>query len=584
MISPQEAALLQQLMAGGSLPAELVSSLYGVGGPGYGIETATRAGVDPGHSIDLGFDQLVAGDSLTLNRPGNFNQRLVQGPDGVWTAANDPSEYTDRSFMSGLGNAVSEMASNPGVAGMALATLGGAALNGGFGAPTGSLLTPGSEVAASGWNPLTNAPMVTGGGAGGAAAGAGVAAVPGGMSNAAVAAGGGAAGMLPSLGDVGSWIANNPQLAGAIGGGLLGGISGAQDITNTQTQTTTTTPDDRWLRRSETMLDGVIDYGRGSTPTYTGATGVGVSQNGTDARNAALGLSAAGNTEMSRVRQLLDDASKGYTAAQNAEIARVRELVDIASQGYTAADNQYAYADNPYLQATIDAANRGVVRNYNNVVAPTWKQGSSFGNAGLAMAEANERANVNAQLSDNANTLSYQGYNLAAQLQESLAARRDEASRFGLNASLTGANLLGNFGESYAGRMDSAEANRIAAMLQSGSTLGQLGESAAARADAAAQARASTLATLAGQDTTRGIANMNQDFNIWNAGLADARGRASALISGLGSNPFGSTTTTTTSSTTPGNWASGATGGAIVGSQIGDLFGKKKNTKGLFTA
>jgi hypothetical protein len=71
-------------------------------------------------------------------------------------------------------------------------------------------------------------------------------------------------------------------------------------------------------------------------------------------------------------------------------------------------------AGNPYLQSAIDAAARGVARNYQNAVAPgldsTFALAGRYGSgAHVAAHEAAER-NLAAQLADLAGNLGYQGY------------------------------------------------------------------------------------------------------------------------------------------------------------------------------
>ena len=100
------------------------------------------------------------------------------------------------------------------------------------------------------------------------------------------------------------------------------------------------------------------------------------------------------------------------------------------SQDYTAAVNPYATADNPYLDAAIDAANADTIRNYNLLAPGQIAQGSSFGNSGLGFLRENERANVLSQLANTSATMRNQGYQQAASLAEAFAGRTDQSNQF----------------------------------------------------------------------------------------------------------------------------------------------------------
>lgn len=96
----------------------------------------------------------------------------------------------------------------------------------------------------------------------------------------------------------------------------------------------------------------------------------------------------------------------------------------------SATQNPYA-GSNPYLQQNIDAAQGDLARNWNNVAAPSWatanQQSGSFGNAGLAMAENNARADMQRNMGQIGSQMRMQDYTQQQQLGESFAARNDAA-------------------------------------------------------------------------------------------------------------------------------------------------------------
>ena len=109
--------------------------------------------------------------------------------------------------------------------------------------------------------------------------------------------------------------------------------------------------------------------------------------------------------------------------------------------------NPYA-GSNPYLQQSIDNAQSDMVRNWNNVAAPSWasanQHSGSFGNAGLAMAENDARNTMQRNMGQIDSSMRSADYALQGQYGENAANRN-------LQAQTTNAGL----GESYAGRNDS---------------------------------------------------------------------------------------------------------------------------------
>lgn len=127
----------------------------------------------------------------------------------------------------------------------------------------------------------------------------------------------------------------------------------------------------------------------------------------------------------------------------------------------TSAVNPYASAQNPFLDQTIDAANRGTVRNYNTLSAPKFASGSSYGSSGLGFLEENERANVTQQLADNSNQLSYQGYSQAANLSESGAQRTDQMTLADLQRRLAAYGAAGQLGMGMGNTVDSSQSYTV---------------------------------------------------------------------------------------------------------------------------
>ena len=166
---------------------------------------------------------------------------------------------------------------------------------------------------------------------------------------------------------------------------------------------------------------------------------------------------------MGQIQSLLGSGTTPVSSAQNGLLGQTQDYLGQATQPMTATANPYAAQDNPYLQGTIAAANRGLVDSYNTITAPKFAQAGSYGSSALAQYEAQERANLARQMSDNANNLSYQGYNLGAQLAESGANRQDTLNNAVAGRALSAGSLLGGLGEQAAGRTDAmgnANANR----------------------------------------------------------------------------------------------------------------------------
>lgn len=113
----------------------------------------------------------------------------------------------------------------------------------------------------------------------------------------------------------------------------------------------------------------------------------------------------------------------------------------------SAGTNQYAGMNNPYLQQQIDSAQGDLARNWNQVAAPQWassmQQSGSFGNSGVASAQALAMEGLQRNMGNIGQNMRFQDYTQQQQLAENALNR-------GLQAQTTNAGL----GESYAGRND----------------------------------------------------------------------------------------------------------------------------------
>lgn len=249
-----------------------------------------------------------------------------------------------------------------------------------------------------------------GGVAAGAGAGAGAAAGAGTTAAATVpAATTAASSALPG------WASQ--LLSSPAAGPLAGAALGALASTDTPTATTESNVDPATAAfRDRYRQEALNTYGLPFTP-YTGERVAGMTPE----------QQAAGGVFQQSVDQLPQT------------MGQIQSLLGSGTTPVTSATNPYADMNNPYLQGTIAAANRGLIDGYNTITAPKYAQAGSYGSSALAQYEAQERANLARQMSDNANTLSYQGYNLGAQLAEQAAGRADAMGNANANRYLLGA-------------------------------------------------------------------------------------------------------------------------------------------------
>lgn len=183
---------------------------------------------------------------------------------------------------------------------------------------------------------------------------------------------------------------------------------------------------------------------------------------------------------LQRAQQVADSPYQAYTGQRVADFAPWQQqayqaqaqramsgspVMNAANQalpgmfngGGQAAQNQYGpvtpqanpYAgNNPYLQEQIGMAQGDVIRSWNAVQKPQWdasmQRSGSFGNSGIAQAQAMAQSDMQRNLANIAQNMRFQDYTQQQQLGESAANRALQAGQF--NATM---------GENYAGRQDS---------------------------------------------------------------------------------------------------------------------------------
>lgn len=349
-----------------------------------------------------------------------------------------------------------------------------------------------------------------------------------------------------------SALSSIPQgLYGPLAGAALGALSGSQDSTTTNsTQVNPALADFMQRYRDLAAQTSAIPF-----EAYTGQRAAGLTGTQQAAGSALQGQVDNIPALREQINGLVGQGTSNLSAAQNSEMDQIRSMLNGLTEAKTAAANPYADMSNPYLQGAVTAANRGLVDNYNTVVAPKYSQGSSFGNSGLAEYEVLERENLARQLSDNANTLSYQGYQQAANLAESYAGRQDALTQLAQQLGLSGAQLLGQLGESQAGRTDQMATGNATRQLQGAQILGN-----------SEQQYASLINNLLGygnQEQATNQAGLDAQYEEFLRRIGYPAQQLGILGQGLAANPGGTST-----STTPGNTWTGAAGGALLGAQV----------------
>lgn len=265
---------------------------------------------------------------------------------------------------------------------------------------------------------------------------------------------------------------------------------------------------------------------------------------------------------------LIDAGTAPLTAANNDQLGDIKAILARIGTTQQAAVNPYATADNPYLQGAIGAANRGLVDTYNTVSAPKYSQGSSFGNSGLAQYEALDRENLQKQLADNANQLSYAGYQQSADLSEKGAGRQDALTALAQQLSGSGAQLLGQLGESQASRTDQINTGNSTRALQGSQILGNNETQYAGLIN--------NLLGYGNQQQQTEQGGLDAQYQEFLRKIQYPQQQLGILAGGLGANP-GSTST----GTTPGNTLTGALGGGLLGAQIQRLLNQQGGSGGL---
>lgn len=387
---------------------------------------------------------LIAGGLITGGAMGLFGAGGAPAAGALGVGADGMSAMSLGAGGAGAG------AAGSGLAGLEAWEAGGMG-QGAYGTPAAYSMPAGSAFGEAGALLSAEGGVAAGAGAGaGAAAGAGTTAaatVPAATTAASSALPGWASQLLSS------------PAAGPLAGAALGALAS----TDTPTATTESNVDPATAAfRDRYRQEALNTYGLPFTP-YTGERVAGM----TPEQQAAGGVFQQSVDQlpqtMGQIQSLLGSGTTPVTSAQNGLLGQTQSYLGQATQPMTATANAYAAQDNPYLQGTIAAANRGLVDSYNTITAPKYAQAGSYGSSALAQYEAQERANLARQMSDNANNLSYQGYNLGAQLAESGAGRQDTLNNSVAGRALSAGGLLGQLGESAAGRMDTtanANANR----------------------------------------------------------------------------------------------------------------------------
>lgn len=104
--------------------------------------------------------------------------------------------------------------------------------------------------------------------------------------------------------------------------------------------------------------------------------------------------------------------------------------IAMSDNAYLGADNPFARQDNPYLQSMVDKSGADITRNYNNGVFNNtdalMARAGAFGGSAWEEAQRNNAHQFTQDLADATNSLRYQAYNQAAQLNEADLARNSQ--------------------------------------------------------------------------------------------------------------------------------------------------------------
>ena len=591
--------------------AALMQAGFGVQGqqsnfdPNAGADLPSWVSFNPGAGGFVGGTPTSAQISTPLGSIGeggafgNYSLQLVQNPDGsysigsgapAWNASanNGSSTLLDRfgdnlDWIGPLAIAAATYGAGAGAAGAGE----GASTAGNALGTTGSdwasgLATTGGEWGTTGYNLLGTPELAIGQGSYAAPAAAG--AVTSSVGAAPAVASGAGTGATSTMSDAalrnaafGDPSLNSPSVpssgggllsqllsspaAGPLAGAAIGALAGSQDSTTTNS----TQVDPALAAYMQQYRDLASQTAAIPFEAYTGQRVAGLSPEQQAAGSAMQSQVDSIPALRAQISSLIGQGTTPLSAAQNSEMDQVRQMLTGLTQAKTAAVNPYADASNPYLQGAITAANRGLVDNYNTAVAPKYSQGSSFGNSGLAEYEALDRANLARQLSDNANTLSYQGYNQAAQLAEQGAQRQDDLTQLAQKLGLAGAQVLGQLGDSAASRADQVASGNATRALQ--------GSQIAANSETQLSQLMQNLLGYGNTVQATNQAGLDAQYEEFLRRIQYPQQQLSILGQGLNANPG-----STSSSTTPGNIFTGAAGGTLLGAQVQRLLSQPSTT------
>ena len=427
-----------------------------------------------------------------------------------------------------------------GASGMGAASTGAA----GAGAAGAGMASGGANAFGESGTLLSNETGAVGASTGGVGAGTAAGATGAGTTAGTTAAG--TAGTASTL----SQLLASPAAA-PLAGAAVGALAGSQDSTTTNS----TQVDPALAAYMQQYRDLAAQTAAIPFESYTGQRVAGLTGTQQAAGGALQGQVDNIPALRAQIGGLVGAGTTNLSAAQNAEMDQIRSMLSGLTAPRTATANPYADMSNPYLQGAIAASNRGLADSYNTLVAPKYSQGSSFGNSGLAEYEALDRANLARQMSDNSNTLSYQGYNQAAQLAESGATRQDTINNLLSQLGLQGAQVLGQLGESQAGRSDQMATGNATRSLQGAQILGNSEQQYASLIN--------NLLNYGNQEQLTNQAGLDAQYEEFLRRIQYPQQQLSIYGQGLAANP-GSTST----STTPGNLWTGAAGGALLGAQV----------------
>lgn len=312
--------------------------------------------------------------------------------------------------------------------------------------------------------------------------------------------------------------------------------------------TTTTTELPSWAQPyAQQLLDRSASLSNTTIPQYTGQMVAGINgtqQNGiNNISNAAALSSNTSNAANAYYQQLMGQS--GPTVA-NPYTGNV-----------TASNDAASFADpsnNPYLSASVDAANKQITDAYSNVTAPTtlaqFRNAGAFGGSAQDQYTGTQEKQLADSLSANTSNMYNSAYNTAANVATQNAAQANQVALANQSVG-TAANQY------QYGTNNSNYYSNIGAVLQA------LGGATSASANAGTQAGNQINAGQVQQTTDQNA--LNADYQTWYNAVNQPYQQLSTLSSGL-SGALGSGVGTSVSSTNAG---SGNTLASLLG--IGSL-------------